>query len=622
MQEGIAIGVLCVLVGGVAAQWIAWRLKLPAIVLLFALGLLVGPVFGIIHPSATFGRFLSPMVGLAVAIIVFEGGLALDFREWRAASEGVLRLTAVALPINWALGTLAAHYVGQLGWGPAFLFGAITVVTGPTVVLPLLRHTRLQRRTAAFLRWEAILNDPVGAILATLVLEVLLMRTGAGPGAFLTSILPDMLLSLGSAIVAGILPALLIRWAFLRDQMPEILKTPVLLTTALMVYAGCNALMEGAGLMASTVFGMALANLKVPGISELRRFKESLVVLMVSALFVILTADLDRAVLARLSWPIIGLTLTLLFVVRPLAIFVSTARSSLTGPERLLAAWIAPRGIVAAAVAGVAGLRLQQAGYPTAELVMPAVFATIAATMVLHGFTLRPLARRLKLTLSNSPGLAVVGASGWTTDLVGVLNRLDVPVLLVDTFPGALAAARAEQVPVLQAELLSQHGLHGLEDSPVDYLIATTPDPIYNGLVCARLAPELGRERVFQISPGTGRLDLYRGLSRDARGKVLGQEDWDFAMLDRLYRDGWRFQAVQALDPSIDQSPETEPAAVVSSDQPVPLPLMIVRQGGRLVVMSVEDVAQAEAIAGDTTVLFCPPAAISRALPVELFVTA
>ena len=594
MQEGVAIGVLCVLGGGVAAQWIAWRLRLPAIVLLFALGLLLGPVFGIIHPSATFGRFLSPAIGLAVAIIVFEGGLALDFREWRAAGEGVLRLTAIALPINWGLGTLAAHYVGQLGWGPAFLFGAITVVTGPTVVLPLLRHTRLQRRTAAFLRWEAILNDPVGAILATLVLQVLLMRTGDRTGAVLTGILPHMLFSMAVAIAAGILPALAVRAAFLRDQMPEILKTPVLLALALLVYSGCNIVMEGAGLMASTVFGMALTNLKVPGIADLRRFKESLVVLMVSALFVILTADLDRAVLARLSWPIVGLTLCLLFVVRPLAIFVSTARSSLTGAERLLAAWIAPRGIVAAAVAGVAGLRLQQAGYPTAELVMPAVFATIAATMVLHGFSLRPLARRLKLTLSNTPGIAVVGASGWSTDLVGVLNRLEVPVLLVDTFPGALAVARAGQVPVLQAELLSQHGQHGLEESPVDYLIAATPDPIYNGLICARLAPELGRERVFQISPGSGRLDLYRGLSRDARGKVLGEEGWDFELLDRLHRQGWRFEAVTAAD------------AAAGGPSPA-LPLLILRSGGSIAVHSAEDVAPVLPAEGDVVVTLRPP---------------
>ncbi len=546
-MTGIAVWILVVLAGGVAAQWVAWRFRLPAIVLLFALGLAAGPGLGVLHPARTFGAALPPAVGLAVAVVVFEGGLALDFREWRAAGEGVLRLTTIALPINWVLGTLAAFLVGGLGWGPALLFGAITVVTGPTVVLPMLKHTRLRRRAASFLRWEAILNDPVGAILATLVLEALIAyhRVGAATAPdIVVSLMPRMLGGIALAAAAGILPAFVLRGAFIRDQMPEVLKTPVLLATVLLAYAGCNEVMEGSGLVAATVFGIALANLHVPGLGELRRFKESIVVLMVSALFVVLTADLDRTVLARVSWPIVGLTLAVLFVVRPLAILVATAGSSLTGPERLLAAWIAPRGIVAAAVAGVAGLRLVRGGYPSAELIMPSVFAVIAATMVVHGFSLRPLARRLRLTISDELGVAIVGASGWSVDLASVLTHAGVPTLLVDTFPGALDGARAASVAVLQAELLSQHGRDALEDWPVDYVVATTPDAIYNGLVCASLAPELGRERVFQISPGGERMDGYSGLSRDHRGKLLGRPEWDYRAFERLHEQGWRFLAL------------------------------------------------------------------------------
>ena len=459
----------------------------------------------------------------------------------------MLRLTAVALPINWVLGTLAARLIGGLGLGPALLFGAITVVTGPTVVLPMLRHTRLRRRAAAFLRWEAILNDPVGAILATLVLEVLLAahaHAGSSTPFVVASLVPNLLLGLVVAVASGVLPALAVRAAFVRDQMPEVLKTPVLLTLALASYATGNMVMEGAGFVASTVFGIALANLRVPGLGELKRFKESLVVLMVSALFIVLTADLDRSVLARVSLRIVALTVAVLFVVRPLAILLSTVRSGLSGAERLLAAWIAPRGIVAAAVAGVAGLRLARGGYPTADLVMPAVFTVIAATMVLHGFTLRPLARRLGLTLSEEKGFAILGASDWSADLATVLSRSGVPTLLVDIFPGALAVARARGVAVLQAELLSTHGRDALDDWPVDYLLATTPDAIYNGMVCAHLAPELGRERVFQISPGGSHTDRHAGLSRDIRGKMLGEAGWEFGLFERRYEAGWRFAAI------------------------------------------------------------------------------
>src|SRR6185437_7437858 len=185
--------VLCIAGGGLASQWLAWRYRLPAIVLLFAVGLAVGPGLQLLRPSEAVGEALRPLVGLAVAIVVFEGGLSLSFRDLRAAGEGVLRLTAIALPINWVLAAFAAHFIAGFGWGAAVLFGAITVVTGPTVVLPLLRHVRLQRRAASFLRWEAIVNDPVGAILAALTLEAL-AGIGAKDGAW----------SVGGELAAGL----------------------------------------------------------------------------------------------------------------------------------------------------------------------------------------------------------------------------------------------------------------------------------------------------------------------------------------------------------------------------------------------------------------------------------
>ena len=534
MEQGVAVAVLCIAVGGVAAQWLAWRLRLPAIVLLFAAGLVVGPGLQLLTPSHSFGPSLRPIVQLAVAIIVFEGGLALDFRELRAAGEGVLRLTALALPLSWLLATLAAHWLAAMAWGPAVLFGAITVVTGPTVVLPLLRHVRLKRRSASFLKWEAIVNDPIGAILAALVLEVLV--SGAG-GLLAVRLVAGLALAVGLGIGAG----LLVRWAFARDQAPEVLKTPILLALALGVNATANLVMEDAGLVASTVFGVTLANLHVPGTSELRRFKEALVVLIVSALFITLTADLDRPTLARLSWPVAGLTLTMLVVVRPLTILVATARSGLTPQERLLTGWIAPRGIVAAAVAGVAGLRLQEAGYPGAADVMPAVFALIAATMVLHGFTLGPLARRLNLRLGNAPGLAIVGASPWATDLARALQAADVPVLLIDTYPGALDAARELGIAVLQAEILSEHGEEQLQGRAVDYALAATPDEMYNGLVCTQLIPELGRQRVFQLAPASPLRDQTRAMGRELRGRFMGDPAVSFDTLEARFQQGWRF---------------------------------------------------------------------------------
>jgi NhaP-type Na+/H+ or K+/H+ antiporter len=238
------------------------------------------------------------------------------------------------------LGTFAAHFIGDMLWGPSAVFGAILVVTGPTVILPLLRHARLERRSASFLKWEALVNDPVGAVLTAIVIEILVglpHRSGEEAAADLALHLAE---GAAAATVLGVGSAFLGAWAFRRDLVPETLKTPLLLALALVAYAVPNLLMHEAGLIGATVFGIALANLYVPGIAELRRFKEALVVLLVSCLFVVLTADLDLAVLGKLSLPILALTATTLFLVRPAAVSLATWRSDLSWRERLFVGWI------------------------------------------------------------------------------------------------------------------------------------------------------------------------------------------------------------------------------------------------------------------------------------------
>lgn len=596
MQYDIFLGIALTFGAGMLAQWVAWRFRLPAIVLLFTMGLLFGPGLGILHPSETMGWVFRPLVSLLVAIVVFEGGMALDIRQLREAGEGVARLTMLALPINWVLGSLAAHYVAHLEWGTAMLFGAIIVVTGPTVVLPLLRSAKLQPRVAAFLRWEAIVNDPLGAILAAVVLQLMLLHVDLHTDVFFTHTLPDLLAAATESISAGILPAYLIRYLFTRDMMPEILKTPVLISMALVIFTACNLEMEGAGLVAVTIFGMALTNLHVPGVAELRRIKESMVVLVVSVLFILLTADLHRDVLEHLSIPILMLTLVVLFVVRPVGIFFSTLGTSMPWKERLFVGWIAPRGIVAAAVAGAAGIRLKETGYQSADLIMPAVFAVIAVTMILHGFSLRPIARALKLTLSNDPAIAILGASGWSIDLAACLHRENIPVLLVDNRSSALMAAAQMDIPVLRTELLSQHGQEALEERPADYLIATTGDGIYNGMICGHLAPAMGRERVFQISPGVARLDFYHGLSRDSRGKVLGEPAWNYTLFDTLFEQGWRFTSRVATEANAD--------SFGSDDNRLDI---LVSRRTAILIRSAEDPTVITPMPGDLMISMVPP---------------
>ncbi len=489
----------------------------------------------------------------------------------------------MALPISFALATLAAHVMGNLAWGVSALFGAITVVTGPTVVLPLLRNTRLQTRTASFFKWEAIVNDPIGALLAAIVLA--LLSAGDHKGGLLAI---EVVLGLLTSGLLGIGAAFLFRALVNHDLAPETLKTPMLLALTLGVTVLANLALEESGLAAATIFGIALANMNVRGLAELTRVKESLVVLIVSALFIVLTASLDRSLFAQLSWPILALTVVMILVVRPLAILLSTLGSDLSVPERLLTGWIAPRGIVAAAVAGVASTKLAQGGTPGGNLVMPAVFALIASTMILHGFSLAPLARRLGLTLGNRPALAILGATPWSEALAQAVQSAGTPVLLIDTYPGALASARAKGIPVLQAELLSEHGEESLGEYRVDYLFAATPNEIYNSLVCAKLGPHLGRGKIFQLAPAGGAGGERTDLDSEWRGHIVGSPPLDFAALRRVYRQGASAFIFKSSEDLADvEKPETA-GTVDKTEGGYPETLIVIRGNGDLAFVSEE----------------------------------
>ncbi|RZL29547.1 MAG: sodium:proton antiporter [Sphingomonas sp.] len=545
MEDTILLLIVGVAVAGVFGQWLGWRLKLPSIIPLLAIGALAGPIAGIVKPSVALGEVMRPAIGMAVAIIVFEGGLNLNLRELRSAGSGVLRLVAVALPLNWVFGTLAGHYVAGMSWPVAVLVGAILVVTGPTVIMPLLRQAKLEPRSASFLKWEAIVNDPIGATITLLVLSFLTLSTTMTTTDALIQLAWRTLAGGGVAAALGLTVPFGIRSLFRRDLAPEYLKTPILLAGALGVYAAGEAIQPETGLVGATLFGVVLANIDVTGLQELRRFKESLTVFLVSGLFILLTANIDRQTVLMLSWPIALTTLAVLFVARPLAIALATIGAKVSWSERLLVGWIGPRGVVAAAIAGVAGERLANAGYPDARLVLPLVFAVIASTVVLHGLSLAPLARRLGLASGGRSGLLIVGASSWTVALGEALRGAGVPVLIVDRSANALKAARLAGLQTMRVEVLSVIGEEMIDLRDYEHLLAATPDDAYNALVCTRFAAELGRERVYQIAPdeSTGRY----AASREWRGKIVVGSDMGFQCLSDLMQGGAAF-VVEPVD--------------------------------------------------------------------------
>ena len=597
MENATAIAVLCIVFGGFASQWIAWRLGVPAIVLLLGVGLAVGPGLQLVDPSQAFGETLQPLIGLAVAIVLFEGGLALNYRELREAGSGIRRLTLVAVPLSLGLGTLAGYVIADMSLGVAVLFGSILIVTGPTVIIPLLRQARLKPRPASFLKWEGIVNDPIGAVLAAVALEVLVLRQHAEDE--YSGFWGGLVAGLAIAVALGVGSAWVTRWSFRRDAVPEVLKSPMLLSLVLTIYVLSNVVMPESGLVAVTVFGVVLANMGVAGLGDLTRIKEALVILIVSALFIVLASDLDAEVLARLSLPLLAVTAAVVFLVRPAAIMLATIGSGMTLQERILVSWIGPRGIVAAAVAGLASIKLSAEAYPSSELLQPAVFAVITATVLLHGFTLRPLARRLNLISQVRPSIAIIGASPWSIDLARALHDVDVPATLVDIHAEPLKDARSAGIKVLRVDALAEKGGETLERHPHDYILAATPDEIYNALLCAHMAPEVGRERVLQIAAGDGRLlDKRRGLSRDIRGKIWADADLDYSGFEERHEAGWRFRSVAVEE---DVEPDDLPRS------PSVVPAVIVRADGSLSLVSPEGTSGASVVRGDSVIAFLAP---------------
>jgi len=546
MNEHHIVASIVALVGlGLAAQWAAWRFRMPAIVLLAAVGLLVGPGLDLIEPSRDFGVYFRPIVSLCVAIILFEGGLSLQLSELKLAAIGVRRLVYAGVPLAWTFNSLCAHFIGGFDWPVSLVFGAIMVVTGPTVIMPMLRHAALNRRTASYLKWEGIVNDPIGALLAVLVFQFFIFRQ-AGSG------VAEVAAGLGLAIAASIVLGGLGGWAIARairaGMVPEYLKSPILLSIVLIVYALSNMVQHEAGLLTVTVMGIVVGNMNLPGISDLKRFKEYITIMLVSVVFVALTADLEVGSLAGIGWRGILLIASLLLLARPLAIMLATIGAGMELRERVLLSWIAPRGIVAAATAGVMGPALVDAGYQ-ANALLPLVFAMIFATVFFHGLSLNWLSNKLGLASKQRDGILIVGASPWTVELARTLHEMKLNVLLADSSWHNLRPARLAGVPVFYGEILSEFAEESVELAHVRAVLAATSNDAYNALVCTALAPEIGRQQVLQIALGTADPeDDPKALARPRRGGIAFDGDAYFELLWRNLVKGWKFSRTRLTD--------------------------------------------------------------------------
>ena len=594
-MQDLVLTAAIVLSLGIAAQWLAWRFKIPAIVLLAVGGIVAGPVTGILDPHAQLGEMLEPLVAVAVAIILFEGGISLDLRELRGTASGVRRLTLVGAPVGWLAGTIAAHYVAGLSWPTAAVLGGILVVTGPTVIAPLLRQAKLDRKPAITLKWEGIVNDPLGALFAVLAYEYAI---AAGPDDIgLAPALGQVALGAVLAAAVGLAAGSAIAWAFRRGHVPEFLKAPLMIGAVLACFAGTNAFVEETGLIAVTVLGVTLGNSKVAALEELRRIKEVLATILVSGVFVLLTATLNAETLAALDWRHAAYVVAVLVIVRPVTVLASLIGTGVPWSNRALLAWIAPRGIVAVAITGLFGERLVAAGYEDGALLVPLGFAVVLSTVTLHGFSLRPLARLLKLTSDAPPGFLVVGAGAWTTALAHALVKAKVPVVLADRSWARLRAARHEGLPVYHGEVLSDATEIHLDLASTSHVIAATDNDAYNTLICNHFGPDIGRSAMFQVAPQTQPVTDRHSLALGGMVPLAMAAGID--ELDRRQLAGWRFSRTRITEDFTEEDYRRQRPAGSET-------VLVIPARGRMQMP--EDTGDIAFHAGDTIIAFGPPA--------------
>ncbi len=536
-----APSLLIILAAGLASQWVAWRVHLPAIVILIAAGLVLGPVTGIIELGMP-REGLAELIGLGVAIILFEGGMDLKLGEFRRVGRGIRRLTIIGPPVAWLLGSLAAHYVAGLIWPVAFVLGAILVVTGPTVILPLLRQARLNKESTSLLKWEGIVNDPIGVLLAVLTFQYVTIA-----GSELTRTLIGLAAAAAAALLGG-LGGWLTGWLFRRGMVSEHLKPPILMVLVLIVYWTSNLVQHESGLLGVTVMGLVVGNMELVEREDLQRFKENLTVILVSILFIVIPSQLELRHLDLLDWRTLLFVLSVLVLVRPLTILVATLGAPMRREDKLLLAWIAPRGIVAAATAGIFGPAMAASGYQDAEKLLPIVFLIIMATVLAHGLSIGVVARRLGLAAPSANGLLIVGAWPWTLALAQALKKLAIDALLVDGAYHRLKDARMEGIEVYYGEILSEHAEHTLETQHLTYLLCATENDFYNALVCKASGHQFGRHRTFQLALHQEASSETKRLTLQQRGYIAFASGADFETLHRRLDDGWIVQSTRLTD--------------------------------------------------------------------------
>lgn len=551
MNQEAVVALSVIGVVAIVCQWFAWWIKLPAIVFLLIAGIVLGPLTGWLNPEALFGDLLFPMVSLAVAVILFEGSLTLRFEDIRGLQKVVRNILTIGVMITWFSIAVATHFLLEFSWGLSILFGAIMVVTGPTVIVPMLRTVRPNAKISNVLRWEGIVIDPLGAILAVLVFEVLLSiqlqgHASIGHTAYMFG--KTLVAGLAIGAVAGYLFGIVLR----KHWLPEYLHNVTTLALVFATFAISNEISEESGLLTVTVLGIWLANMKNVSVENILNFKEDLSILLISGLFILLAARLNFDSFQQLGMGAVMLFLFIQLIARPVKVFLSTIGSDLTWQEKTMISWIGPRGIVAAAVTALFALRLQDMGVENADLLVPLAFAIIIGTVLVQGSTAKFIANRLGVAEPDDSGFLIIGANTVARVLAQALKDNGFRIRLTDGSWTNVKEARMKGLDTYYGNAVSEHADRHLDLVGLGQVLALTPQSELNALAGLRYKTEFGSNHVYFLSTDKEKdkersdTKSRKAVSHDSH--VLFSNEITYAKLASLIAQGARIKQTKLTE--------------------------------------------------------------------------
>lgn len=576
-----------------AAQWIAWRLKLPAILFLLLAGLLLGPTSGLLKPDQLMGDLLFPVVSIAVAVILFEGALTLRFHEIRGLVKVVWNLVSIGLITTFIILSVACHLLLGMSIEVSLLFGSIMVVTGPTVVTPMLRTIRPRTELDKILRWEGIIVDPLGAIFAVLMFEFIILQASENAMVHSLAIIGK---TIGLGGTLGLGAGFAIAITLKKGWLPQYLRKVGVLAIVLLIYSLSEHLQHESGLLTVTVTGMVLANRPDINIDDIMEFKEDLSVILISALFILLAARVDLNNLVSLGWPLLALLAVVQFIARPICVLLSASTPKLSWRDRAFLSWIAPRGIVAAAVSSLFALRLAHAGFADADKLVSLTFAVIIATVVLQSLTAAPLARFLGVVQEEPRGVLLFGANSLARSIAHALEKANFEVLLADPVWENYRLARMDGLNAYYGNPQSEQAEANINFSGINQVITLSPNRHQNAVVITHFAHLFDDSQVFSIRSTQGKGFANQESATFRARQILFWENCTFTKLNSLLRQGWQVKLTNLN--------ETFNWDAYREKQKDALPLFIIDQKDKLLPIVNQDQAPQP---GDVLIALSPP---------------